>query len=122
MNEDILIESSEAGKLIKELKAERDSLREQVDDYKNLLINLYSYDPETHQDLHELDNGSVIGLNTDYDLGLVVKWVKDVKAECAVNGGRFDSVLRCVSEGGKVMYIDPEGIELMWDKLNGQII
>lgn len=55
-----------------------------------------------------------------YATGLegVVRWVKDSKAAIAAdpNGGIFDTILRCVSEGGEVFYFDPEELEKLWDQ------
>lgn len=55
----------------------------------------------------------------DFDrtgLEQVRDWVKKERAEVEARGNIFDTLMRCVTEGGEVFTIDPEEIERVMDE------
>lgn len=54
----------------------------------------------------------------DSNLDVLRRWVNHVKAELDAdpNGGIFDTSMRCVTEGGEIIYLDPDLIVALMDE------
>lgn len=50
------------------------------------------------------------------NLGALRRWVKHWRGRYAAQGGMLDTGMRCVMEGGDVIYLDPEIIVALMDE------